>query len=625
MAELNVSDLDFFSIKENLKNYLQSQSEFSDYNFDGAGLSVLLDVLSYNTHYNATLAHLTANEMFLDSAVKRSSVVSIAKSMGYTPRSKTSARASLTVTITPAASYTANSLTLDRTIPFSAAVNGKVYNFYPAETYTAQRIDDTFTFNIEVIEGTILTNSFIVDQSTVSGPFIIPNPDVDRSTISVRVQQSVSTPSIETYAYYDNILDVDKDSRVFYVDENPYGLQEIRFGDGVISKQLTVGNVVIVEYVISSGSAANYITRFAMGGTLTGSGEIKNIISETEANGGSEPEDIESIRLNAPLYNAAKNRAVTSNDYSALIKSRFDNVNSVLVWGGEENDPPIYGKVFVSIDPKPNTVITMSDRDYIVRDIIKPRSVVSIQTEFVDPIYHYLTVSAQIKFDRTVTSATSGAIETAAIAAIRRYFSENLNSLEKNFYYTDLLKYIQNVSPAIFSISVELKIHKRVAVYTNNENLIDTTFNSAIKENKFYSSRFITKIGSANIQIYLTDDIQGDATSTQGDIVARRVDTNEIILRNVGNVDYFSGKIYIPAIFIYSLPDNDYVRLYVEPAGSAPDIRTVDLTRINELSEAAIFPVAARNTVLKLDDSYGDPLNNIPTGLSVTALSSVGK
>ena len=534
MAELNVSDLDFFAIKENLKTYLNSQTEFTDYNFDGAGLSVLLDLLAYNTHYNATLAHLAANEMFLDSAVKRASVVSIAKSMGYTPRSRTSARAEVDIVITPATGYTSTSLTLERTIPFSAALNGKVYTFYPARTYVAQLIDGKFTFyGVELIEGTILSNSFVVDQATLSGPFVIPNQNVDKSTISVRVQESSTNFTTETYQYYDSILDVDATSKVFYVDENPYGLHEVRFGDGVISKQLSVGNAVTISYIVSNGAAANYISSFTMGGTLTGSGEVKQLYTTVAANGGSNAENIDSIRLNAPLYNATKNRAVTANDYSALIKSKFDNVNSVLVWGGEQNDPPVYGKVFVSIDPLPNTVITMTDKDYIVREIIKPRSVVSIQTEFVDPIYHYLTVSATIRYDNTITNTTSGAIQSLVDAAIRTYFSQNLNSLEKNFYYTDLIKYIQNVSSAIFSISVELKLHKRFSVYTENDNVFDEVFNTQVKESSFRSSNFVTTIGSANTEVYLTDDIGRDSASTQGTIVARRTDTYEIILRNV--------------------------------------------------------------------------------------------
>lgn len=624
MAELNVSDLDFFAIKENLKTYLNSQTEFTDYNFDGAGLSVLLDLLAYNTHYNATLAHLAANEMFLDSAVKRASVVSIAKSMGYTPRSRTSARAEVDIVITPATGYTSTSLTLERTIPFSAALNGKVYTFYPARTYVAQLIDGKFTFyGVELIEGTILSNSFVVDQATLSGPFVIPNQNVDKSTISVRVQESSTNFTTETYQYYDSILDVDATSKVFYVDENPYGLHEVRFGDGVISKQLSVGNAVTISYIVSNGAAANYISSFTMGGTLTGSGEVKQLYTTVAANGGSNAENIDSIRLNAPLYNATKNRAVTANDYSALIKSKFDNVNSVLVWGGEQNDPPVYGKVFVSIDPLPNTVITMTDKDYIVREIIKPRSVVSIQTEFVDPIYHYLTVSATIRYDNTITNTTSGAIQSLVDAAIRTYFSQNLNSLEKNFYYTDLIKYIQNVSSAIFSISVELKLHKRFSVYTENDNVFDEVFNTQVKESSFRSSNFVTTIGSANTEVYLTDDIGRDSASTQGTIVARRTDTNEIILRNVGSITYSNGRIQIPNIYITST-NNDF-RFYVAPDGSAPDILTTDLTRTSDVSSAAVFALAARNTVLRLDDSSLNTLENIPQGLVVNVLSSVGK
>jgi len=624
MAELNVSDLDFDTIKENLKGYLNSQTEFSDYNFDGSGLSILLDILAYNTHYNATLAHLAANEMFLDSAVKRGSVVSIAKSMGYTPRSMTSAKAVLDIIITPSTSYNSTSLTLEKTVGFSAAANGKVYTFYPKTSQTAQKINEVFTFyDVEVVEGSRLKNTFTIDQATLSGPLVIPNLNVDKSSFKVIVQESASTPTVETYSYYDSILDVDSTSKVFYVDENPYGLYEIRFGDGVVSKQLTVGNIVTVEYIVSNGPAANYISAFSMNGNLTGSGETKQIFTNVSAAGGANAESIESIRLNAPLYNAAKNRAVTANDYSALIKSRFDNVNSVMVWGGEENDPPVYGKVFVSIDPLPNSIITASDKDFIVREIIKPRSVVSIQTEFVDPIYHYLTVNATVRYDRTVTTATSATIQSAVDAAVRTYFTENLNALEKNFYYTDLIKYIQRVSSAIFSVSIDLKLHRRIGIYEAAENVLDLVFNTEVEQNSFRSSNFFTTIGSASAKVYLTDRIDNDPLSTTGDIVARRVDTDEILLRNVGTINYTNGKIQIPSIFITSTVDE--FRFYVTPAGTAPDVLTVDLTRIADISTAAVFPLAARNTVLKLDDSGGNTLENISAGLIVNAIQSVGK
>lgn len=625
MAELNVSDLDFDTIKANLKTYLRSQSEFSDYNFDGAALSVLLDILAYNTHYNATLAHLAGNEMFIDSAVKRSSVVSIAKTMGYTPRSTISARAVVDIVVTPASSYTSSSLTLNRNIPFTAASNGKVYTFYPSTTYTAQLIDGQFTFySVELIEGTRITNTFIIDQSNTSGPLVIPNSKIDKSTISVVVQQSTSNPVQETFAYYNSILDVSSTSKVFYVDENPYGLYEVRFGDGIISHELSVGNVVAIEYFVSSGPAANYISNFTVGGTLTGSGEIKTAYAVTAAAGGAEAETLESIRVNAPLFNATKNRAVTSNDYAALIKAQFNNVNSVVVWGGEENDPPVYGKVFVSIDPLPNTVITMSDKDNITSNIIKPRSVVSIQTEFVDPIYHYMTVVANVKFDRTITKATSADIGVLVDNAVRTYFSENLNALEKNFYYSDLVKYIQAVDSSIFSISLDTKLHRRVDVYTGYTNVFDVSFNTAVEPGLFKSSHFNTTIGDSVVGVYLTDDITGDtALSETGDIVVRRVDNGKIVMRKAGTITSGTGRIVIPGINVTSTV-NDF-RFYVTPEGTSPDVLTVDLTRTSDVSNSAVFPLASRNTVLRLDDSSGDTLNGIPVGLTVNAISSVGK
>jgi hypothetical protein len=311
MAQLNVTELDFFGIRQNLKTYLEAQQEFSDYNFDGSGLSVLIDLLAYNTHYNATLAHLLSNEMFIDSAIKRGSVVSIAKSLGYTPRSIISSKIDATITITPAPSYTNNTLTLSKSIGFSGAgLDGGSYVFYSTQDVTAQKSDGVFTFNVTLVEGKPTTNSFVVASDTLSGPFELLNGNVDTSTIKVLIQKSSSELEYATFTKSENILSVTEESRVFFVEENSYGITEIRFGDNVLGQALVQGNIVTVEYMVSAGILANGISGVATKNIITGTGETVTV-SGTRSYGGADAQTTDSIRFIAPKFNATKNRAVT--------------------------------------------------------------------------------------------------------------------------------------------------------------------------------------------------------------------------------------------------------------------------------------------------------------------------
>lgn len=627
MAQLNVSDLDFATIKANLKTFLSSQAEFQDYNFDGAGMSVLMDLLAYNTHYNATLAHLAANEMFIDTAVKRSSVVSIAKTMGYFPRTISSARAVVNIRVTPDPSYTSQTLILPETIPFKAVVDGEVLTFYPAESVQGTYVDGVFQFqDVELVEGTRITNSFAVDLNTVSGPFTLPNANIDKSTIRVRVQTSASTQVITTFNFSDTVLDVGRDSNVFYVEENGYGLLEVRFGDGVISKKLNVGNIVYVDYIVSKGKQGNGVGAFTIGGTLTGSRETKGVSNTVlVASGGNDAETIEEIRLNAPLFNATKNRAVTATDYATLIKSRFSNVDSVVVWGGEENDPPIYGKVFLSINPVDNSVITEENKSDILNNIVLPRSVVSIKPEFIDPVYHYVSSNTTIKYDNTITSLSPGDIQREAYIRIENYFKSSLSSFEKNFYYSDFVRMLQEITSSIYAVDSQILVHRRFDVYNGFENRFELTFNAAVVSGSIRSTNFTTQIGGISSEVFLSDDTTGDTLSESGDIVMKKLN-GDILVHKVGRIDYATGKVSIPSLFISSLSGNlNQLRLYFTPFGQSPNILTSSLFNETEWGEGASFPVASRNIVLKLDDSQIDTYANVSRGTTVNAIPTNGK
>ena len=625
MSQLNVTELDFATIKENLKTFMQAQEEFQDYNFDGSGLSILLDILAYNTHYNATLAHLQANEMFIDSAVKRNSVTSIAKTLGYTPTSRKSARANITLQIRPAESFTNTSLTVTRDTPFTAKTAKNTYTFFPREDYVSGLViletgETGFSFPMELIEGKRITNTFVVDQSNKSGPFVLPNGNIDTTTVRVRVQESNAVASTTTWNFYDDIVEVDATTRAFFIEEGPSGLYEIRFGDDILGQQLQVGNIVIIDYIVSSGTAANSIPNFSASRTFTASGESKIVYLNSAATGGREKESVDSIRYNAPKFNSTKNRVVTSDDYETLIRSRFANINSIAVWGGEENNPPIYGKVFISIQPLPGSIISQADKDIIARDIIRPRSVVSIQPEFVDPIETYIGLNISVNYNKTITSLTSSRIESEVQAVVQSFFTHNVNKLQKNFYYSKLLSAVVGTTKSIFSASIQVLMHKRIPIVSAVPEDYVVRFNGPLEIETLKTTTFNTTIGTQEYDVYITD--QHDITVGDiGTLVMKRVSDDVIVLSNAGTVDYTTGVVNITDLLINPGAETD-LRIYVEPLGDSPNILTTDLTSTSPTSTAAVFPSAARNTVLTLDTSAPNSSVNIPAGLSITAVAN---
>jgi hypothetical protein len=627
MAQLNVTELDFAAIKQNLKTFMQSQEEFQDYNFDGAGLSILLDILAYNTHYNATLAHLQSNEMFIDSAVKRNSVASIAKTLGYTPTSRKSARANIIFQVDPPTTYSGTSLTIPRSTQFTAKTTNKTYTFYPKEDHvsglvTLETGQTGFSFPMELIEGKRVSNNFVVDQSNKSGPFVIPNINVDTTTTRVRIQESSGNATITAWSYYDDITLVDETTRAFFIEEGPSGLYEIRFGDDILGKQLSVGNIVLVDYIVSSGAAPNSIPNFSATQTFTASGETKVVYLESVATGGQEKESIDSIRYNAPKFNATKNRVVTSQDYETLIRSRFSNINSIAVWGGEENNPPIYGKVFISIQPIPGSIITQADRDIIARDIIRPRSVVSIQPEFVDPIQTYIGLDVSVNYNKTLTSLTSSRIESEVRTVVQNYFTNNVNKLQKNFYYSKLLGLVIGTTQSIFSASIQVKMHKRIPIIFGIFDDYEIRFNGNLETETLVSTNFNTTITGRQYEVYITDQ-HNMTVGDIGTLVLKRVSDDVIIGSNIGTVDYTTGVVKINNIIVDSLSGEETeLRIYVEPFGDAANVLTTNLTSTTESSTSAVFPYASRNTVLTLDTSSANATANTLAGLTVTAIAN---
>lgn len=631
MAQLDVTELDFANIKQSLKTFMQAQDEFSDYDFEGSALSVLLDTLAYNTHYNAVLAHMLANESFLDSAIKRSSVVSIAKSLGYTPRSRRAATAYTDFYITPPSTNTEITYTLSRNTPFSSSFDGTTYTFYPSQDVTAtlQDIDGTAKFffdNLELKEGTRVSNSFIIDSNTLSGPLTIPNLNVDTSTIRVQVQSSTTDLSLETFIKADSLLDLKSSSRVYFIEEGHDGKYDIRFGDDVFGRKLDVGNIVIIDYLVSSGSSANGIKTFSPASTLTGTGEVQSFQNITPALNGAERESIDSIRKTAPIYNQTKERMVTSADYRSLILANNPSVQSVSVWGGEDNDPPIYGKVFISLDPVEGQVITSEVKDNILNTLVNPRAPVAISPEYIDPVYTHIGIRAGVVYDPTITTLTSGEISQAVSTAISNYFNTDLNQLNKNFYYSRIHNIVKSVSPSIISVNITPTLQKRLTAQINTNENYTFSFNSRIQPRELHSNWFNINSNDIIYKVKFQDIPNPNVVPPgyNGTGIVYLIDRSGTRILNAGTIDYDTGKLTLTSIKVTSLYGTDTeLKLRTRPHDDSKDIVTSVLNRTSDVATGAVIAKPAQNNILTLDDSVENNTTGSRKGLDIIVTTEV--
>lgn len=621
MAQLQITELDFSGIKQNLRNFLQAQDEFSDYNFEGSALSVLIDLLAYNTHYHAVLAHLMSNEMFLDSAIKRSSVLSIAKTLGYVPRSKTGARIRANIVV---AGGSSSSLTLPVETVFSGSVDGTTYVFSPTIDYTVPLSGGQYTFNnVELIEGKRLSNTFTVTTENRSGPFIVPVDSLDINTVAVYVKPTVSSTAFEVYNRVDTISGLNNTSKVYWIEERADGRYQVLFGDNIFGRSLEVGNQVIVEYVAVAGPDANGVN--ALFGSVVDGQNILSITVLEPAAGGSEKESIDSIRKTAPLFNAAKNRAVTTQDYQALIQKNFDKAKAVTVWGGEENDPPIYGKVFITIDAMDDYIFTEADKDFIIEKILRPASVMSIQHEFVDPDYLYVGVHTHVNYDPRLTNFSASQIASSVREEIRDYFTQELSTLEKPFFASKLNDVINGASNSIVANVTKISLQIRVSAQENQVVSKTINFLAAIEPETVRSTIFSATVNGITYPAFIQDFSDSDArrSSTNGTLKLVAVDSEQVVA-TVGTIDYTTGKVVLNNLPVAGfLTNSGEIRINAEPTDLSKNI-TSTIVRTTEISTNAVTPLASRNIIIKLDDSESDSTIQLTPGLQVSATPFIG-
>ncbi len=641
MSVKNVTELDFSTIKQNLKTHLQNQSEFADYDFDASGISQLVDLLAYNTHYNAVLAHMVSNESFIDSAVKRNSVVSIAKTMGYVPRSARSAKAVIDLTVQPDPAYNVTALTLSKSKVFSSNVNGRNYSFVPDKDYSVDKsvVNGVSAFrftDINLIEGTRVTTSEVISTTNRSGPVILPNDNVDTTTLTVKVQNSATNLNAETYSQSETIAGVKSTSKVYYLEERTDGYYQVVFGDGVLGKQLDVGNIVICEYIISNGTKGNGARAFSPPTNITGNQETLNGKTKAVAAGGYELETTDSIRFNAPRFNSAKGRVVTSTDYETAIKQSNPNIKSVTVWGGEDNIPPVYGKVYISLQPQSGFVITETEKNEITNNVIKPKLPVSLVTEYVDAETLFIGFNIAVTYDPKLTTSSSDFIKTSILSQVSKHFNANVNELKKNFFFSKLTRELDLVNDSILANNIEMRLMKKISPTLGTPTRYQLKYNNKLLASSVRTNYFTANINGSQDEVYITDKPDETFTASQqyngqrfnlakGDLILKTKATNTIIGGTVGTIDYDTGSLDISSLRVDEVSGaaNTDIRVYITPHESAKNISTDSLVRATEEQSYAVTALPARNIILSLDDSQIDTTNNVKQGVAVTMISRV--
>ena len=546
-TNLNVTELDFPEIKENLKNFLKQQTEFTDYDFEGSGLNVLLDVLAYNTHYNAMNAHFALNESFLDSAQIRGNVVTRAKLLGYIPRSVLSPRATvdLVVNVAGESGTLPTVLDLPRGTKLSSIVAGEEFQYVVLDTQQATLTGSTYTFNdVSIAEGSIRELKYRVDNTIENQKFQLSDHDADTSTLRVRVQSNEESTSFDIYTKFDTLKNVTSTSKVYYLQENPSGYYEVYFGDGVTGFKPTNDNIVTLDYVVTKGKESNGSNVFSMVDNVGGFSNI-TLTTVSNAAGGAEQETAESIRFNAPLTFISQNRAVTSDDYAAIIKKNFSNVDSISTWGGEDNDPPDYGQVYIAIKPLLANTLTTAEKTDITGAILKGKNVVSITPEIVDPNFTFLELDVFFKYNPNLTDRSSVELQSVVRDTITDYNFNNLNKFDGVFRHSELTQKIDNSDPAILNSIVRPRMFQNITPTNTAINNFDLTFAAP-----FFKSGDSTKfvLNSTAFKINNDDHFFGDipiAGSTSRTVIIYKVVNNQnvTVVNNAGTVDVENGKL----------------------------------------------------------------------------------
>ena len=571
MPYTQVANLDFEEIKQSLKEYLRSQSDFTDYDFEGSALATLLDTLAYNTYYTAFNTNMVVNEMFIDSATLRDNVVAIAKQLGYRPKSATAPTAFVTFNVNYTNPTTDTELILRSGTGFTSSFDNQIYNYVVLDDVKAQVINNVATFtNVAIKEGTEIVNTFTVSTASKSQRFILDNRNIDTNTIRVKVYPSGGNFN-EPYLVADNILNVDGDSKVFFLDEIEDDRYEIILGDGVLGKKLENNTRIEVSYLTTLGPESNGVKSFIFGGVIENTNGVSpnafstSVTAVTPSSGGEERESTKNIKFTAPKAYGTQDRAVTTQDYEAIVRNVYPATSDIIVFGGEDQVPPEYGKVFIALKPKDASFLTSMTKSKIIADL-KKYVVASVEPRIIDPSILFVELSSRIFYDGSITTKTPSQIRDEVIGSVQSYTeTSDTEKFNGKFRYSKFIGVIDDTDVSIKSNLTSVTMRKDFIPQLNSTFYYEVCFQNAFDEDcddPVLSSSGFRVTEYPNFDVYVED--------RDKKIVLYRLDplTGEKVVldKDIGDIDYVHGelKMYALTIIKGSFFDNR-IQLRVKP------------------------------------------------------------
>lgn len=575
---INSTNLDFQTLKANLKTFLEQQSEFTDYDFEAAGLSNILDVLAANTHYQALLANMSLNETFLTTAQLRSSVIAHAESIGYTPRSKTSAVAYAQLSITNTNSGRSSSVSLSANTKFNCTIDNISYTFQTLESYTAtddgnglyQFVTNTGSTSIPLYEGRSVTKTFFVGEVSERQIYVIPDPNLDRNTITVKVYDSPSSSNFTTYTYLKDSLTISSSSTLYDLHEASNGYWELHFGDGFTTGLApTSGNKIVVTYISTNGEDGNGGSTFTPASTVSMDSQsfTLNVSTVSKSANGADKETIESIRSNAPVYFASQQRLVTTKDYESQILSKYGSVIDVAAWGGQDHEPIQYGKVMVSLkfDDSTDSDGKVTVKNDIVNNLTSVFGVISMDTVFIDPITTYVNCEISFDYNPNKSGTNVTVAKTQVLNTVKSYFETNLQTFGSTFRRSNILSEIDDISAAILNSKMDVSLERRFIPTLNTTKTYSIQFPVGLKaatsdeytitSNYFYHSGYLVRI---------VNDKETHSTNL------KLIDTlGATRVSNIGSYNPSSGLVTVSAFKPTSIQGDTVIRLKAIPANQS--------------------------------------------------------
>jgi hypothetical protein len=561
-SQINATDLDFETISENIKTYLKGQEKFKDYDFEGSNLNVLIDMLAYAGHVSGLNTNIAASELFLDSAQIRKNVVSRAKDLGFVPASEKASGAQLEVKMSnirkPDGTIpTANDMTMPRGHNFDTVYDGVTYNFVNTTSVVPTRDGLNFSYpTVDIVQGQYITDSFVFDSQIKNSKFVLSNARVDRSKLEVSVN---SNGIVSKYTLSTEVSTITSSSRVFYAQENEEGFLEIYFGDDVLGKGLVDGDLISATYITVDDIHADGAKLFTMKDSINGFSNA-TITTLSNASGGSEKEDIESIKFKATKFYTSQNRLVTLNDYKAKVSEYYPNADAVAVWGGEDNDPPQYGKVFISLKPQNSDYLSVAEKAE-VQTKLNQLNMLTVRPEIVDAEIVKILLTTVFKYNTNDTTLSKGELETIVRNAIVNFDNTNLNNFDSIFRHSNLVKDIDASNTAILSNITNVRLRKRKQVNLSKSEGLVINFG-----NGFFHPHDGHNKASGGILTTTGFKVDGDIVNTyffddDGSGVVRRYSMQSGVRvfadLAAGTIDYTSGKISIDAIKFTSTVNSD--------------------------------------------------------------------